>query len=159
MVSSSSVVAAALAGSLLFTSACLDTSTDQSKVPEGDSTSSVSDGPTKKDDGPTLSGRTGSCLIRVHDAGTASLFFVALDMENGGVTHAEFATNGLDGPTVGSADRGGERLTDGEWGRVTVTVVEDKFALVSRPKVLKLKFSGDEFEMDGVQPKGKCAWK
>jgi hypothetical protein len=159
MDSTFSPVAVALAGSLLFTSACLDTSTDQSKVPEGDSTSSVSDTPTTKKDDPVLSGRTGSCLIRVHDPATASLFFVAMDMENGGVTHAEFATNGLDGPTVGAADRGGERLTDGEWGRVTVTVVEDKFALVSRPKVLKLKFSGDEFEMDGVKVKGKCAWK
>lgn len=131
--------------------------TESSSTP---SESSTGGGPKKEN---SLTGRTGSCLLRLEDkvqvGGAPGLLVIALDFENGSVKHAEYATNGVPGPTIGSEDDGGERLTEGEWGNVTVTLIEERWQLVAKPKTLKLKISGDELELDGVPDKGKCTWK
>lgn len=144
---------------------CLN-STTPDKVPDesGNTTDSSSGSSSSSSSSkPELSGRSGSCLLRLDTDITIDnapgLLVVALDIVNGSVRHAEFASNGGEGPTVGSQDDGGERLADGQQGSVMVVLAEERFKLVSKPKMLKLKISGDDFEMEGIAVKGKCKWK
>ncbi len=158
-----------LGGALLLlggvTAGCLNSTTPDKVPDESGSTDSSSSGShsSSSSSKPELSGRTGSCLLRVDTDITIDnapgLLVVALDIVNGSVRHAEFASNGGEGPTVGSQDDGGERLADGQQGSVMVVLAEERFRLVAKPKFLKLKISGDDFEMEGVAVKGKCKWK